>query len=295
MKIAIIGAGAMGQLFGAKLSEYNAVTLIARRESLCELIRKNGVAVEENGEVKIYHPSITTHPNECMDLVIVFTKALDAEKAMGMYQNIIDEHTFVLSLMNGAGHKLPDGALVGVTQDGAYKKEENYIVHSGVGQTFFGRPDGATDGLSEIEQVFVQAGFDTAVSDNIQYIVWNKLMINASSSVLSGVLGVRQGIVYTNPYAWSICQNLIREICQVASAAGVYFNEDEQITRIQNHLIKNPNGFTSIYADLKNGRKTEVDYINGTVYQTGLKYGIEANTHKLMINMVHAMETITER
>ncbi|MCR5100205.1 MAG: hypothetical protein K6B41_02475 [Butyrivibrio sp.] len=115
-------------------------------------------------------------------------------------------------------------------------------------------------------------------------------MINASSSVLSGVLGCAQGYVAENEYAWGICKDLITEICEAAKADGCEFNVDEQINRIKKHLEAAPGGYTSIYSDLQNNRKTEVDYISGAVVRAAKKQGRNAPTHEMMVKLVHAME-----
>ena len=97
-------------------------------------------------------------------------------------------------------------------------------------------------------------------------------------------------IAVIGPAAWSIEQKLIREICAVASADGYFFDPEEQIARLETHLINAKNGFASIYADLKNGRKTEVDVICGAVSAAGKRLGIPTPTQDLMIELVHAME-----
>ena len=115
-------------------------------------------------------------------------------------------------------------------------------------------------------------------------------MINASSSVLSGVLGVRQGYVASDPPSWEICKDLIREICRTAALEECIFDEEEQIERIRKHLENAPDGYTSIYADLKNGRKTEVDFISGHIVRTAEKHGLSVPVQKCIVRMVHAIE-----
>ena len=96
------------------------------------------------------------------------------------------------------------------------------------------------DRLEMIRRVFEDAGFPAFLSENIRFDVWNKLMINASSSVLSGILQVRQGYVAENEEAWSVCKDLIREICMTAEGEGCHFDPEEQILRIQEHLRNAP-------------------------------------------------------
>ena len=83
---------------------------------------------------------------------------------------------------------------------------------------------------------------------------------------------------------------LIRELCAAATADGYPFDAEEQIARIRLHLQKAPDGFTSIYADLKAGRRTEVDVINGAVVEAGHRHNIPVPTHEFVVELVHAME-----
>ena len=76
----------------------------------------------------------------------------------------------------------------------------------------------------------------------------------------------------------------------MANAMGMSFDVDEQITRLYNHLKNAPDGLTSIYSDLKKGRKTEVDYISGAVVNAAGKNGINVPAQDMMVHMVHAME-----
>ena len=77
---------------------------------------------------------------------------------------------------------------------------------------------------------------------------------------------------------------------QVAKAMGLKFDEDEMIERVRNTSINSPEGRTSIYADLKAGRLTEVNTISGAVVKAGDRLGIPVPSHKMIVNMVHAME-----
>ena len=77
------------------------------------------------------------------------------------------------------------------------------------------------------------------------------------------------------------------EWCEVT---GMSFDEEEQINRLYNHLKNAPGGLTSIYADLKNGRKTEVDYISGAVVNAAIRNNIKAPSQEMIVHMVHAME-----
>ena len=305
MKIAVIGPGAMGLLYGAKLSQCAEVVLVGNNEEHIKEINDNGITLKRDREEAIFHvPAVMNgQVEEPADMVVLFTKAYLTEEALEQNKALIGPDTVLLTLQNGSGHeevlsKFTDkkNILIGTTAQGSYRENAHTIVNSGLGDTTIGSVSdefiGAEKitGIEEIRAVYEKSNFPCIISDNIRHTVWNKLMINASSSVLSGVLGVNQGYVVENSNAWEICKDLIREICMTAAGEGYSFDEEEQIERIANHLKNAPGGYTSIYADLKNGRKTEVDYISGAVVRAAKRQGKTVPTQIMMVRMVHAME-----
>ena len=299
MKIAVIGPGAMGLLYGAKLSQCAEVVLVGNNTEHIKEINDNGITLIRDAKEAVYHvPTVLSgQTDESADMVILFTKAYLIEAALEQNRALLGPHTVLLTLQNGAGHeevlsKFADrkNILIGTTAQGSYRENAHTIVNSGLGDTAIGAISDEFTGVEEIREVFEKSGFPCNISDNIKQTVWNKLMINASSSVLSGVLGVNQGYVVENIHAWEMCKDLIREICEVATGEGCSFDVEEQTERIANHLKNASGGYTSIYADLQNGRKTEVDYISGAVVKAAEKQGKTVPTQALMVHMVHAME-----
>lgn len=305
MKITVIGPGAMGLLFGGKLAACADVSLIGSNAANLKEINEKGVTIKRDGSsvtrmVPAYKGGSCKEP---ADVVLLFTKAYQIRDVLSENRGLIGPDTMLLTLQNGAGHdrvmrEFADSAhvLIGTTKQGSYRESASVIVNSGLGETVFGgaasqgeqAPDRAR--LEELRSVFESAGFPCAVSDNIRFEVWNKLMINASSSVLSGVLQVPQGYVAENEMAWSICEDLIREICAAAAGEGAVFVPEEQILRVREHLRKAPDGYTSIYADIKNGRKTEADFICGAVVRAAQEQGLRVPVQETILRLVHAME-----
>ena len=305
MKITVIGPGAMGLLFGGKLAACADVSLIGSNAANLKEINEKGVTIKRDGSsvtrrVPAYKGGSHREP---ADVVLLFTKAYQIRDVLSENRGLIGPDTMLLTLQNGAGHdrvmrEFADSAhvLIGTTKQGSYRESASVIVNSGLGETVFGgaasqgeqAPDRAR--LEELRSVFENAGFPCAVSDNIRFEVWNKLMINASSSVLSGVLQVPQGYVAENEMAWSICEDLIREICAAAAGEGAVFVPEEQILRVREHLRKAPDGCTSIYADIKNGRKTEADFICGAVVRAAQEQGLRVPVQETILRLVHAME-----
>ena len=300
MKIVLVGPGAMGLLFGGYLSKKNDVTLVGRNAETMNRIEREGVCIREaDGREEIYHPHATAEPDKLTeaDLVLLFVKAGDSEAALESVKHLIGPSTFLMTLQNGAGHEKlllqyasQGQVIIGTTNQGSYKLDDISVCHSGLGDTAFGAVSGSGERFASVAEAFEACGFPSSISEQVKGMIWNKLMINASSSVLSGILQMPQGYVAENEAAWNIAQKLIREICAVATADGYPFSAEEQIGRIDKHLRNAPGGYTSVYADLKAGRKTEVSVINGAVVETGRRLGIPVPTHELILDMVRAME-----
>ena len=305
MKITVIGPGAMGLLFGGKLAACADVTLMGSNAVNLKESNTNGNTIKrgDNSVTRKIPAYLAGTCHEAADVVLLFTKAYQIRNVLNENRELIGPDTMLLTLQNGAGHdrvmrEFTDSAhvLIGTTKQGSYRESASVIVNSGLGETVFGSAAAAgeqapdKERLEEIRKIFENAGFPCSVSNNIRFEVWNKLMINASSSVLSGVLQVPQGYVAENEHAWSICQDLIREICAAAAGEGAEFIPDEQILRVREHLRNAPAGYTSIYADIKNGRKTEADFICGAVVRAAKEQGLSVPVQETILRLVHAME-----
>lgn len=300
MKIAVLGAGAMGSIYGGHLSLHNDVYMIDKKQEIVDKINADGLKLFENDKDVIYRPEAMTDSANLgeVDLVILFVKALFSKAALEENRHIIGEHTYVMTLQNGAGHEdilsefVPkERIIIGTTEDNGAVLDFGYVRRGGKGKTNIGMLVPDSNGmLGMIKKSFDSCGFDTHIYDNIQQLIWDKLFTNVSLSALTGVLQVPIGFIATDEYAWNMTVTLIKEAMQVAKAMGLEFNEEEMIERVRNTSLNSPEGRTSIYADLKAGRLTEVNTISGAVVKAGDRLGVPVPSHKMIVNMVHAME-----
>ena len=120
--------------------------------------------------------------------------------------------------------------------------------------------------------------------------IWNKLFTNVSASALTGALQVPLGYISSNEHAWKLCCQLIREAVDAAAGLGMDFDYDEKVVEVKAVCDKSPNGLTSIYADLRDGRRSEVDTISGSVVRAGKKSGVATPSHEFLVELIHAME-----
>lgn len=300
MKIAVIGAGAMGSIYGGHLSQKNQVYLVDTNAAVVDAINQNGIEMEEGGGVNTYHPQAMTSTFGVgeADLIILFVKALYSRAALNGNRSLIGDKTYVLTLQNGSGHEdilsefVPeDHIIIGTTEDNGAVLGLGKIRHGGKGRTNIGMLTEDKDGiLPRVKEAFEQCGFDVLIHNNIQQLIWGKLFTNVSLSAVTGILQCRMGYIASDSHAWKMTEQLVREAVAVAGGLGLDFDQEEILSKVKATAEESPGGITSICADLKAGRRTEVDTISGSVVRAAAKCGIPAPTHSFLVEMVHAME-----
>ena len=180
MKIGIIGAGAMGSLYGGLLSKQNDVYLIDIWKEHIDCINRDGLKILEDKVENIVYPKATTDSKLVphLDLVIVFVKSIHTLKAIQSNQDIILDDTVVLSLQNGYGNTEDietlvkrENIIVGTTSHGATLLGPGKIKHAGVGMTYIGALDEKSRYKAEkIKGIMQNCGIDAEVSLSLIHI-----------------------------------------------------------------------------------------------------------------------------
>jgi 2-dehydropantoate 2-reductase len=300
MKIAVLGAGAMGALFGGHLSKHNDVWLVDVDAQRVRAINEKGVTITEKDGENVFMPKALTDTSDLdeMDLIIIFVKAMFTFEALSRNRHLIGKDTYVMTLQNGAGHETKliqftdtDHVLIGTTQHNSSIISDGHIYHGGGGKTTIGILGGNSARIQHIADSFSNCGFETIVSDNVKKQIWTKLFLNTAASSLTAILQVPLGFILDDPYASLLMEKLAHEAVTVANAEGfAQFDAEEVIGNIKTVLANAKNGYTSIYADLKNGVRTEVDTISGSVVETARRMGVAVPYHELVVSLIHAIE-----
>lgn len=300
MKIVVIGAGAMGSIYGGRLSANNEVYLVDTNQAVVDKINSEGLKIDEDNTTNVYHPTAVTSTEGVsdVDLVILFVKSIFSKTALEGNKHLIGPKTRLLTLQNGAGHEdllkefVPEERVViGTTEDNGAVLEPGHVKRGGVGRTNVGLLTRDTDGfLPALKEAFDGCGFRVKIHENIQQLIWDKLFTNVSLSAVTGILQVDMGYIAANEYAWAMTTRLIHEAVATARAMGLQCDEEAITEKVRRTSLDNPNGCTSIRADLRAGRRTEVDTISGAVVRAAAKCGTAVPAHEFVVNMVHAME-----
>lgn len=303
MKIAVIGAGAMGSIYGGHLSLNNEVYMVDASEKVVEHIQKEGIKLLEGDSETVYRPSavLSTEGMEPVDLVILFVKSLFSRTALEGNKSLIGPGTYVMTLQNGSGHEdilgefvKEDHIIIGTTEDNGAVLGLGNVKRGGTGNTNVGMlTEDKEQFLPKLKEAFDSCGFSVAIHSNIQQLIWNKLFTNVSLSVVTAMLQVDMGYIAANEHAWNMTVRLIREAVAVARGLGLEADEEEIMEKVRKTSEMSPNGCTSIRADIQNGRRTEVNTISGSVVRAAKKCGVPVPTHEFVVEMIHAMEDKT--
>lgn len=300
MKITILGAGAMGMLFGGYLSQHNEVWLLDVDQERVKKIQSEGVSIREADGDRVFHPNAVTDSvgMEPMDLVIVFVKSMYTESALQANRRLIDKNTYLMTLQNGAGHESKllqfadrEHVIIGTTQHNSSIIENGYVNHGGGGKSSIGLLAGGSERVAHIAESFTACGLECVTNDAVKEQIWRKLFINTAASSLTAILQVPLGFIFDDTYARAIMHQLCHEAVQVANAEGyVCFSESEAIAEVEQICKNAPNGYTSIYADIKNGVRSEVDTISGSVVEAAKGLGVPVPCHEMVVDLIHAIE-----
>jgi 2-dehydropantoate 2-reductase len=300
MKIAIMGAGAMGSLFGAHLTlAGEEVWLVDVRKEQTQAIASNGLSLEEKGKVRQVPMNATDDIRAVgkADLVIFFVKAYHTEKAVTDAFVLQKEDTAFLTLQNGLGNEEaickyvdPRKVMLGVTNHGATLLGPGRIRHAGWGKTYLGELNGEITGrLKRIAEVFSRADLETEVAAEINAIVWNKLFVNVGINALTALTGLRNGQLLEHPETLQLLEILVAEAAEVARKKGIRIEGDpvEHAKRVAEATRENR---SSMGQDFDNHRKTEIDAINGAVVREAKKLAMSAPCNQTVTNLIRVIE-----
>lgn len=300
MKITIVGAGAMGSLFGALLAESgHEVRLLDVWKEHVEAINEKGLSVERGGQIRSVFLQATTDPLETgkADLVIVFVKSSQTEKAAQTVRDVLDENGWVLTLQNGMGNAdaiarvVPASrVLAGTTSHGATMLEPGKIRHAGVGPTAIGAWTGEDlIGPQKMAECFNRAGIDTTVAEDVRGLVWDKLLVNVGINAVTALTGIRNGELLDLESTRWIARTAVEEAMAVARSLGIQIRDDavSQVFKIAEATGANR---SSMGQDVDHKRRTEIEAINGYVVREAENFGLPTPVNRTLTGLIEALE-----
>ena len=307
MKIFIVGAGALGGLVGAQLTTGGEdVTLIEINAARTQLLNETGLFVAEGNKGETCVPVKVVANVEGLpvaDLVFISVKSYQTEVALRAALPVIGPDTYVLSMQNGIGNtdtmaKIiePRQILSGITYHSIQHTGPNRIRYRpGIKPIQIAPYEGkVTPEIIAVGEMFRRSGLNTEVAEQIDDVIWQKLLHNAVVNPVSALTGLTCRELLDDPHLQSFMRDLCLEIIAVMKARGVpIVNEEDPYAPVvgsQKALGKNR---PSMWQDLARSYRTEVDAINGAVVREADKLGLDAPHNRGLVNFIHSRENVS--
>lgn len=286
MRIAVMATGAVGGYFGARLAQAgHEVAFVARGRQL-EALRARGLRVYSPlGDVHLPDIEVTDQPAAigAVDLVLFTVKLWDTMEAADAIKPLLGGSTAVVSFQNGVVKddilRQALGAehiIGGVSYIAATIAEPGVIHHSGtLAKLVFGEYDGSLSArVRQFRDACAGAGIDAEISDRIEQVIWEKFVFLVGVSGTTSLARSGIGPIRSHPRSRAFLHDVMEEVVQVALAQGMPLPAgyaDERLAFVD----QLPTGMTSsMYHDLEQGNRLEVDWLSGDVVQRGTRLGV---------------------
>jgi 2-dehydropantoate 2-reductase len=286
MRIAVMAAGAVGGYFGARLAQAgHEVAFVARGRQL-EALRAHGLRVYSPlGDVHLPHVEVTDEPAGIgtVDLVLFTVKLWDTMEAADAIKPLLGGNTAVVSFQNsvvkddtlrqalGAQH-----IIGGVCYIAATIAEPGVIRHTGtIAKLVFGEYDGSqSPRVRQFGDACADAGVDAEISDRIEQAIWEKFVFLVGVSGTTSLARSAIGPIRSHPRSRAFLHDAMEEVVQVARAQGVPLRADYADDRIAFADQMDAGATSSMYRDLEQGNRLEVDWLSGDVVERGTRLGV---------------------
>ena len=298
MRITIIGAGGVGGYFGARLARAGCdVGFVARGAHLAAL-RERGLRVESQlGEIHIPKVRASDDPAALgpADMVFLCVKLWDTENALNAASPILGSETAIISFQNGVqkddllrrivGEKRVIG---GVGYIGSKIGSPGVISHTGTMQRLvFGEYDGSKSSrVSALHEACIRGGIDAEISGDIRRAIWEKFVFLVGLSATTTTMRSTLGPIVRNPFARAFLLDVMREVVAVGQAHGVHLPDDFAEKRLAFCDGLPPEMDSSMHADLKSGKRLEVDWLSGAVFELGKAVGVPAPLNRAVRDLL---------
>ena len=293
MKIAVLGAGAIGCYFGGLLARAGHDVLFVGRQNHVDAINAHGLLLDTKTFTQYVPAKAATDASavDRPDLVLVCVKSADTEGAGRGLLGRLDDQTIVLSLQNGVDNAerltavLAHDVLSAVVYVGTEMAGPGHVRHHGRGELLIG----ASPKSQALACVLADAGIPTDISPDIAAALWTKLIINCAHNALSAVANIAYGPMVATEGTTEVMTSAVHECLSVAKACGVRLPADSlaQTLALAGTM---PHQKSSTAQDLARGKPSEIDFLNGYVVRKGAQFGIPTPTNQALQVMVKLAE-----
>jgi 2-dehydropantoate 2-reductase len=287
LRILVVGAGAVGGYFGGRLHEAGRDVTFLVRASRAKEIQTNGLhIVSPHGDATLYPKTVLANQlTEPHDVILLSVKAYALETAMNDFAPAVGPETMILPVLNGMRHiellaaRFGDKCVIGgVCLVATQLDEDDRILQlAEMQQLFYGERNGEiSERIRNLDATMQGAGFDAGISENIVQAMWEKWVQLASLGAATCLLRGNIGEIESISGGADLSLQILEECRAVANASG-YPPGEAFLTRTRTAMTTAGSTMTSsMYRDLTQGKKVEVDQILGDLLTRGRSLGITA-------------------
>jgi 2-dehydropantoate 2-reductase len=294
MKIAVMGAGAVGCYYGGMLARAGHDVVLIGRPQHVEAFERQGLRLETQSFDEYIRVPASTEGSAVQgtQLVLFCVKSTDTESGAAAIKPHLAPDTLVLSLQNGVENVdrlralLPQQVVAAVVYVGTEMAGPGHVRHHGRGELVI-EPSKASE---DVARALIAAGVPTVISDNVRGALWEKLILNCVYNALSAITQLPYGLLVKGEGMTVVMRDLIDECLAVAKADGVAIPGDVDVA-VRKIAETVPRQYSSTAQDLARGKRSEIDHLNGLILRRGEALGVATPANRLLHAIVKLIES----
>ncbi|WP_039786527.1 ketopantoate reductase family protein [Herbaspirillum huttiense] len=294
MKVAVMGAGAVGCYFAGMLARAGHDVVLVGRPQHVEAFNTKGLRLEAKTFDETLPVEASTDPAIVAgaDLVLFCVKSPDTETAGAQLRPHLAPDTLVLTLQNGTDNAerlrtvIPQPVSAAVVYVATEMAGPGHVKHHGRGELVI-EPSARSQQAAE---ALIAAGVPTEISENVRGALWLKLIINCAYNALSAITLLPYGKLVEGVGVLEVMDHLVSECKAVAAAEGVTLAGDVDVA-IRKIIETMPTQFSSTAQDVARGKPSEIDHLNGYIVRRGQAHGIATPVNLTVHALVKLIES----
>lgn len=301
MTVAVIGPGALGTLFAARLALTGTTTLLFDyRLERALYLHERGVQLHDQRGTHTLHLPVTADPHNLsqVDAALVLVKAYQTDTVGALLAQHLHEHAVAVTLQNGLGnvetlelHLGPDRVIGGTTAQGAWLEAPGCVHDTGSGPTVLGRSNGVADHrLDDMAQALLLAGFAVSITQDLPAALWMKAILNAAINPPAALTRLRNGALAAHEPSLKLMTAAAREAFRIARTHGVRVEGQDWRARLQTVCQATETNVNSMLQDVLHARRTEIEAINGAIVRIAEQHDTPAPINRSLWYLLSALE-----
>ncbi|TAK82011.1 MAG: 2-dehydropantoate 2-reductase [Betaproteobacteria bacterium] len=304
MRFVIVGAGAMGSLFAAHVARTEAEIWVCDKwQQHIDAIRSHGLVVRCDGAEAAVRLRATSDPREpgTADVVMIFVKYNQTRDALHAMRPLVGPRTALLTLQNGLGNvelireAFPENRVfygfTTLTSEllGPGRIEASY---AGRGETYLWAQGGSRDAeLEALRSLLESGGINAIIAPEIELMIWKKLIVNCCLNTLCAITGLSVGQLADNAESWPVLEGVADEIVAVATRKAIPLDSAQAREFLRSVAHEARSHFPSMLIDVKQGRQTEIECLNGAIIREAAKFGIPTPFNRTLYSLIRIIES----